>query len=62
MQKKANTSTRPSTKSEETHQPKRDAQADETVSNSDGLLDEIDGVLEHNAQEFVDNYKQKGGQ
>ena len=26
------------------------------------LLDEIDEVLEQNAEEFVRNYKQKGGQ
>jgi ubiquitin-like protein Pup len=26
------------------------------------LLDQIDGVLETNAQEFVDNFIQKGGQ
>ena len=28
----------------------------------DSILDEIDGVLEENAQEFVDGYIQKGGQ
>ena len=28
----------------------------------DDLLDEIDGVLEENAEEFVRNYVQKGGQ
>jgi len=28
----------------------------------DDLLDEIDGVLESNAEEFVKNYVQKGGQ
>jgi ubiquitin-like protein Pup len=28
----------------------------------DDLLDEIDGVLETNAEEFVSNYIQKGGQ
>lgn len=28
----------------------------------DGLLDEIDEVLETNAEEFVKNYVQKGGQ
>ena len=28
----------------------------------DDLLDEIDGVLEKNAEEFVRNYVQKGGQ
>jgi len=28
----------------------------------DDLLDEIDSVLEENAEEFVKNYVQKGGQ
>ena len=28
----------------------------------DELLDEIDGVLEENAEEFVKSYVQKGGQ
>ncbi len=28
----------------------------------DGLIDEIDGLLEENAAEFVDNYIQRGGQ
>lgn len=28
----------------------------------DALLDEIDGVLESNAEEFVKGYVQKGGQ
>lgn len=28
----------------------------------DSILDEIDGVLEENAEEFVRQYVQKGGQ
>ena len=28
----------------------------------DKLLDEIDGILEENAEEFVKNYVQRGGQ
>ena len=28
----------------------------------DAILDEIDGVLEENAEEFVKNYVQKGGE
>lgn len=28
----------------------------------DGILDEIDSVLEENAQEFVDSFIQKGGE
>ena len=31
-------------------------------SDIDDLLDEIDEVLESNAEEFVKNYVQKGGQ
>jgi ubiquitin-like protein Pup len=30
--------------------------------NIDKLLDEIDAVLEENAEEFVKNYVQKGGE
>ena len=32
------------------------------TSEVDDLLDEIDEVLEENAEEFVKNYVQKGGQ
>ena len=48
-----------------------DAQVSESVGNAgtgelaekiDDLLDEIDSVLEENAEEFVKNYVQKGGQ
>ena len=34
----------------------------ELVSEVDSLLDEIDGVLEVNAEEFVRSFVQKGGQ
>ena len=34
----------------------------ELASELDGLLDEIDSVLEANAEEFVKSYVQKGGQ
>jgi ubiquitin-like protein Pup len=37
------------------------AQSD-LVAELDDLLDEIDEVLETNAEEFVKNYVQKGGQ
>jgi len=36
--------------------------ASELSSDLDGLLDEIDQVLESNAEEFVKSYVQKGGQ
>lgn len=32
------------------------------VTKIDDLLDEIDSVLEENAEEFVKNYVQKGGE
>jgi ubiquitin-like protein Pup len=49
-------------------QTSEDAEADvaETaepdLSEVDDLLDEIDSVLEENAEEFVKNYVQKGGE
>ena len=33
-----------------------------TVDDIDSVLDEIDGVLESNAEEFVRGFVQKGGQ
>lgn len=38
------------------------AQSQERDAALDSLLDEIDGVLEHNATEFVHGFVQKGGQ
>ncbi len=38
------------------------AMGGELAERIDGLLDEIDSVLEENAEEFVKNYVQKGGQ
>ncbi|MDH3730084.1 MAG: ubiquitin-like protein Pup [Acidimicrobiia bacterium] len=37
-------------------------QGEEIVEKIDDLLDEIDSVLEENAEEFVKNYVQKGGE
>ena len=37
------------------------ATGEELKAELDDLLDEIDGVLETNAEEFVKNYVQKGG-
>jgi ubiquitin-like protein Pup len=34
----------------------------EVTEDVDSLLDEIDGVLEENAEEFVKAYVQKGGE
>jgi len=38
------------------------ARGEEVTGKIDDLLDEIDTVLEENAEEFVKNYVQKGGQ
>ena len=38
------------------------ASAQTATSGVDDLLDEIDGVLESNAEEFVRGFVQKGGQ
>ena len=38
------------------------AAGEELKAELDDLLDEIDGVLETNAEEFVKNYMQKGGE
>ncbi len=37
-------------------------QAQVNTAGTDDLLDEIDGLLEENAEEFVSSYVQKGGQ
>jgi ubiquitin-like protein Pup len=38
------------------------SKASELKEEMDGLLDEIDSVLEENAEEFVKSYVQKGGE
>ena len=40
----------------------KDLQNNELADDVDAILDEIDEVLEENAQEFVSNYIQKGGE
>ncbi len=42
--------------------PATTAGADKLKADLDGLLDEIDEVLESNAEDFVKSYVQKGGQ
>ncbi len=42
--------------------PAGQAQATQSDEETDALLDEIDGVLETNAQDFVHSFVQKGGQ
>lgn len=43
-------------------QPTQSSQEQVHVTGTDDLLDEIDGLLESNAEEFVKSYVQKGGQ
>lgn len=49
---------------EQTPPPETDAGAGASAQTEgvDDLLDEIDGVLENNAEEFVRGFIQKGGQ
>lgn len=42
--------------------PATAAGSDKLKADLDDLLDEIDGVLETNAEDFVKSYVQKGGQ
>lgn len=42
--------------------PPEAVQGQVNTQNVDSILDEIDGVLETNAEEFVRNFVQKGGQ
>ncbi len=49
-------------RTEETDDEAVEAAASVDVEKVDDLLDEIDSVLEENAEEFVKNYVQKGGE
>ncbi len=46
----------------ETDTPATSKQGEKIKADLDELLDEIDEVLESNAEEFVKSYVQKGGQ
>lgn len=54
--------TGPAKEVETTDVPVDSESGQELKSNMDDLLDEIDEVLETNAEEFVKSYIQKGGQ
>lgn len=47
---------------EQVEQPPPSTRAEAIKAEMDDLLDEIDAVLEENAEEFVKGYVQKGGQ
>ena len=64
-QKRKSTSERPSTDTEAEiteAAPATSERGEKLKAELDDLLDEIDEVLEDNAEEFVRNYVQKGGQ
>ena len=66
-QKRKNTSTSDSTSAEAEadvveQAPATSERGEKIKAELDDLLDEIDEVLEDNAEEFVRNYVQKGGQ
>ena len=60
MKKKTPTTDRADETVEEV--PPASAKGDKLKAELDDLLDEIDEVLEDNAEEFVRNYVQKGGE
>ena len=53
---------KPKPQEEKAVQPKKTKTPEENAEDLDGLLAEIDEVLEVNAEEFVRSYLQKGGQ
>lgn len=63
-QDRRNTGARTDEELEETPPPaaEPEAAASAQTEGVDDLLDEIDGVLENNAEEFVRGFIQKGGQ
>jgi ubiquitin-like protein Pup len=60
-QKRRSPATREETTTEEAPAPSSE-RAERLKAEIDDLLDEIDEVLEDNAEEFVRNYVQKGGE
>lgn len=61
-QGRAERSTEQTTEDQDETTAVRQAADRELLDDVDGLLDEIDAVLETNAEEFVRGYVQKGGQ
>lgn len=47
---------------DEVTQPTAETRRDQLDDDVDAILDEIDGVLETNAAEFIASFVQKGGQ
>lgn len=53
---------KPKPKQEDAPQATEETKAESKTDDVEELLDEIDEVLEQNAEEFVRSYVQKGGQ
>ncbi len=53
---------KPRTRRDDEAAPQEEASTESRTEDVDELLDEIDEVLESNAEEFVRSYIQKGGQ
>jgi ubiquitin-like protein Pup len=62
LKKKTKTTTTERTGDEIEEVPAPSATGEKLKAELDDLLDEIDEVLEDNAEEFVRNYVQKGGE
>jgi len=62
LKKKPSTTPREEQTHEEAEAPPSSGQGEKLKAELDDLLDEIDEVLEENAEEFVRNYVQKGGE
>ena len=50
------------TSSDDAGQAQATAKGEKLVEEMDDILDEIDSVLEENAEEFIKSYVQKGGE
>ena len=62
LKKRPSGSRETATAVEEEQAPASTERAEKLKAELDDLLDEIDEVLEDNAEEFVRNYVQKGGE
>ncbi|MGA2803073.1 MAG: ubiquitin-like protein Pup [Acidimicrobiales bacterium] len=62
LKKRPTTSREAAAAETETEAPATTERGDRLKAEIDDLLDEIDEVLENNAEEFVRNYVQKGGE
>lgn len=61
-QKRKHSTPRPDQSTADTTTPAKSESGEKIKAELDDLLDEIDDVLEENAEEFVKSYVQKGGQ